>query len=205
MFATILGVWALPGARILDVTYGKGVFWREVPDIYRVVTSDISTGVDLRALPYSDGCADLLVLDPPYRGMAPTSYGDPTDHQYAGERTLERGVDGVMNLYLAGLREAHRVLGHGGIVVVKCQDTTSNYQGRQRWVHLELIEAMEDMGFAVVDLAVVVNRRVPPTRYPYQRTLRKAHSYFLVGRKGGARPHGQGPVSRWSSVGQEEQ
>lgn len=198
LFARAMSLWALPGARVLDVTFGRGVFWRDVPPgRYRVVESDLLTGTDLRALPYTDACADVVVLDPPYRWTAERSHGDPTDHQYAGERTLQRasGASAVLDLYVDGLVEAHRVLGWGGVVLVKCQDTTDG--GRQRWMHVELLGVLERLGMPAVDLGVVVSSRVPPTRYGHQRTLRKAHSYLLVGRKGGWRPHGQGPSKVW--------
>ena len=53
--------------RLLDVTYGKGVFWKQVAaDDYRVLGTDIQSGVDCTELPYDDQSLDALVLDPPY-------------------------------------------------------------------------------------------------------------------------------------------
>ena len=67
VFPKIFDLYVAPESTIADVTYGKGVFWRNVaPDNYRLLTSDITTGVDCRNLPYEDGKLDCLVFDPPY-------------------------------------------------------------------------------------------------------------------------------------------
>ena len=47
LFPDILKLHVPKGALVADVTYGKGVFWRNVPkDDYRVLASDIATGTD---------------------------------------------------------------------------------------------------------------------------------------------------------------
>jgi len=50
------------------VTYGKGVFWRNIPDgKYTLHATDIvADNVDARKLPYGSGSLDTVVLDPPY-------------------------------------------------------------------------------------------------------------------------------------------
>ncbi|MDR1215526.1 MAG: hypothetical protein LBK25_02480, partial [Treponema sp.] len=67
IFPQILALHVSIGSKIADVTYGGGVFWRNV-DLknYSLVASDIADGVDCRNLPYEDGSFDALVLDPPY-------------------------------------------------------------------------------------------------------------------------------------------
>ena len=53
VFPEVLRLHVSPGARIADVTYGKGVFWRKVPtDDYDLLATDLATGMDCRALPY---------------------------------------------------------------------------------------------------------------------------------------------------------
>lgn len=82
LFAQILDLHVPKGARVADVTYGQGAFWRDVePDGYVLLASDIDaktagipahmagkvrTGVDCRKLPYEDESLDCVVLDPPY-------------------------------------------------------------------------------------------------------------------------------------------
>jgi hypothetical protein len=67
VFPKILELHVEHGAKIADVTYGKGVFWRHVPSgLYTLYATDLLTGVDCRDLPYDDESMDCVVLDPPY-------------------------------------------------------------------------------------------------------------------------------------------
>ena len=55
------------GSKVGDVTYGTGIFWKQVPrSLYRLFPSDIKTGTDCRDLPYRNASFDCIVLDPPY-------------------------------------------------------------------------------------------------------------------------------------------
>jgi len=76
VFPQILSLYVPPGSTVADVTYGKGVFWRRIPkNTYRVLATDLSTGVDCRKLPYENGSIDCVVFDPPYmhtQGEPPT-------------------------------------------------------------------------------------------------------------------------------------
>ena len=66
-FPQILDLHVPRGSTVADVTYGKGIFWKQVdPEAYRLLATDIATGVDCRNLPYGDGTIDCVVLDPPY-------------------------------------------------------------------------------------------------------------------------------------------
>jgi hypothetical protein len=65
-FAQILHPHVPQGSTVAGVTYGKGVFWSNVPKLfYSVLATDIATGADCRKLPYSDNSIDCVVLDPP--------------------------------------------------------------------------------------------------------------------------------------------
>lgn len=67
IFPAILKLHVPIGSVVADVTWGKGVFGRNVPhDLYKVKASDIATGIDCRSLPYPDASIDCVVLDPPY-------------------------------------------------------------------------------------------------------------------------------------------
>jgi len=53
VFPNILALHVPEGSIVADVTYGKGGFWRNVPEgLYQVKTSDIAMGIDCRNLPY---------------------------------------------------------------------------------------------------------------------------------------------------------
>ena len=47
VFPQVLSLYVEPGSAVADVTYGKGVFWRRVPETaYRLLATDLETGVD---------------------------------------------------------------------------------------------------------------------------------------------------------------
>ena len=67
LFPEILALHVPKGSKVADITWGKGVFWKRVPEgQYELLKSDISTGVDCRDLPYKNASLDCVVFDPPY-------------------------------------------------------------------------------------------------------------------------------------------
>src|SRR5437870_6916003 len=55
VFPSILDLHVPEGSVVADVTYGQGIFWRNVPkDKYALRATDIKSGVDCRHLPYQD-------------------------------------------------------------------------------------------------------------------------------------------------------
>jgi len=81
VFASVASLHLPEGSIVADLTYGKGVFWKQIPQgLYHLRFSDIDakvdrdvrhnvpvqTGVDSRALPYEDSSLDGAVFDPPY-------------------------------------------------------------------------------------------------------------------------------------------
>ena len=67
LFPQILSLHVPNGSKIADVTFGKGIFWKNVNlNNYNLFPSDISTGFDCRELPYQNESFDAVILDPPY-------------------------------------------------------------------------------------------------------------------------------------------
>ena len=186
VFPDILRLYVAPGSVVADVTYGQGVFWRNIPDDeYDLWATDILTGTDCRDLPYSDGVIDCVVLDPPYmHSPGGTAHvGSPFEHHYrnngSGNGTGKKYHEAVVELYEGAGREAWRVLKDRGVLIVKCQDEVCS--NRQRLTHVELIRSYERMGFVAEDLFVVVRQNRPGvSRVKRQVHARKNHSYFLV-------------------------
>ncbi len=195
VFPDVLRLHVPRGAVIADVTYGKGVFWRDV-DLgdYELKATDLQTGVDATDLPYEDDSLDALVLDPPYMEglyrkdtahMAGNgSHGAFRDRYSDGAATEAKAGapkwhDAVLDLYFRAGAEAKRCLKVGGTFIVKCQDEVS--ANRQRLTHVELINAFEAEDFYCKDLFVVVRTNKPSvSRVKKQVHARKNHSYFLV-------------------------
>lgn len=190
IFPHVLTLYVPDGATIADVTFGRGVFWRNVDaSRYRLVTSDLHHGTDCRALPYADASVDCVVLDPPYMhtpgGTAHVQHQN--FEQYYRNNLAGRGVarkyhEAVLDLYVDAAREAARVLRSAGILIVKCQDEVC--ANRQRLTHVELINELSAADYSVEDLFVLVrNNRPGVSRILKQVHARKNHSYFLVFRK----------------------
>jgi hypothetical protein len=199
VFPHVLRLHVPRGAKVADVTYGKGVFWKNIPEgEYQLLPTDIQTGTDCRKLPYGKGEIDCVVLDPPYmEGLyrSDNSFaGNGThssfrDHYSHGNRPPElanKWHDAVLELYVRAAIEAKRVLKPNGILIVKCQDEVS--AGIQRLSHVEIIMNLVHLGYYPKDMFVMVRRNRPGvTRVISQLHARKNHSYFLVFQLGATR------------------
>ncbi len=192
VFPYVLYLHVPEGSTIADVTYGKGVFWKNVPKLlYKVLPSDIATGVDCRNLPYENESLDCVVLDPPYmeglfRKTSDHMAGSGTyaafrEHYSNGEGTTEgpKWHAAVLDLYFKAGKEAKRVLKDNGVLIVKCQDEVS--ANRQNLTHVEIINEYEQIGFYTKDLFIVVRPNKPGvSRLKKQVHARKNHSYFVI-------------------------
>ena len=194
LFPQILSLYVAPGSIVADITYGKGVFWKNIPpDRYRLLATDLTDGVDSRALPHKDGAIDCVVFDPPYMhspgGTAHTVH-KPFEQYYrnngTGNRTSAKYHEAVLELYAETGKEAHRVLRDRGVLIVKCQDEVCS--NRQRFTHIEILQTYVGIGFIAEDLFVLVRQNRPgASRVIKQVHARKNHSYFLVFWKPGAK------------------
>jgi|SRR5947208_3074303 len=190
LFPQILALYIRPGSRVADVTYGKGVFWKNAqPEKYKLLTSDLATGTDCRALPYHDASVDCVVLDPPYM-HTPGGTAHAGHQNYEGyyrnngtsNGTGAKYHEAVLALYFQAGKEAFRVLKPNGILIVKCADEVC--ANVQRLTHVELLNEYTANGFMVEDLFVLVRSNKPGvSRILRQVHARKNHSYFLVLRK----------------------
>ncbi len=196
LFPRILALHVPKGAKVADITWGQGVFWKKVPaEDYDVVGSDLKTGVDCRKLPYESHSFDCVVFDPPYMEgffrKAQGHLGGSGTHSafrkaYSNGEATELGGPkyhaAVVDLYVQGGKESARILKQNGIFIVKCQDEVS--ANRQWLTHVEIINAYAKLGFYARDLFVVVRANQPGvSRLIKQVHARKNHSYFLVFQK----------------------
>lgn len=196
IFPLILQLHVPTGAIVADVTYGKGIFWKNVPRWqYDLRATDIKTGIDCRNLPYDDGSIDCIVLDPPYMEglyrpetghMAGAGTYAPFRETYSNgqatphEEGHPKWHDAVLHFYFQAAREAFRVLRTYGVLIVKCQDEVS--ANVQRLTHVEIINELGLLGFYPKDLFIVVRNNKPGVSRlkTGQEHARKNHSYFLV-------------------------
>lgn len=201
VFPQILDLHVPDGSKVADVTFGGGVFWSKVDmSRYELLATDISMGVDCRALPYEDGSLDALVLDPPYmEGLLRDTvdhkagkgshaafrnyYSNGNEHSNQWERPDGKPAPkwhaAVRELYYYASLEAWRVLKDEGVFIVKCQDEVS---ANKQWLtHVEIINDCTEMGFYAKDLFVTMRvNKAGMSRVKKQVHARKNHSYFLV-------------------------
>jgi len=201
VFPKVLDLHVEDESSIADVTYGKGVFWKQVNlNDYDVYASDLDPAkspsgysVDCRNLPYEDNSLDVIVLDPPYAEgfyrrnkdvLAGTgSQSQFREHYSNGEVLDTKGSkyhQAVLDLYCEAGAEARRVLKEDGTFIVKVQDEVS--ANTQELTHIQITNFYEgELGFYTKDLFVVVRSNKPAVSgMDSQVHARKNHSFFMV-------------------------
>jgi hypothetical protein len=190
VFKDVVSLYVAAKSTVADVTYGKGVFWKDIPkDRYKLLPTDLRDGVDCRNLPYKDGEIDCVVFDPPYMhtpgGTAHVNhqnYESYYKNNVSPNGSGKKYHEAVLDLYFKAAHEAYRVLRNEGIYIVKCGDEVCANQ--QRLTHVEIVNDLTQNGFIVEDLFVLLrNNRPGVSRVIRQVHARKNHSYFLVFRK----------------------
>ena len=189
LFPSILKLYVPPRSKIADVTYGNGVFWRDVPhDAYQLLATDLKHGIDARELPYAPESIDCVVFDPPYMhtpgGTAHDGHQNFESYyrNNGDNKTNRKYHEAVLDLYFDAAREAYRVLAKNGVYIVKCQDEVCAC--KQRLTHVEIINELTADRFIAEDLFVIMRNNKPGvSRLVKQQHARKNHSYFLVFRK----------------------
>lgn len=181
LISDVSRLWVSADDVIVDVTYGRGAFWRKAcraPDY----CFDLQTGQDLRAVPLEDNSVDVVVLDPPYRPSHGSKNfgGNGLAQAYKlGEIHIDT-IEDVLDLYRKGIKEASRICRLGGRILVKCQDLS--YGHRLHLVSLDVLNIMVNNGFELADHFVLVNKSqlVSPV-WTRQERARRNHSVLWVG------------------------
>ncbi len=180
LFEHIAPLYIPENAKIADVTYGKGVFWKNIKR--NVINSDIKTvperPYDFTDLPYKDEIFDIVVLDPPYMHNA----GRPIVNDNYQNKETTKGFyhDDIIKLYHAGIKEAKRILKKEGLLFIKCQDEIES--GIQRWSHIEIYNLCISEKLYGKDLIILNQKNNPHIQYK-QKHVRKKHSYLWVFQK----------------------
>jgi hypothetical protein len=194
LFPKVAKLYIPKKSRVLDTTWGNGVFWKKMDlkefDVYQN-DLDPERGkyhYDFRSLPEAwDGIFDAVIIDPPYLYTGgfktlKTSIDKGYNNKARNEMGIH-GVDAVDKLYYDGMKESYRLLKPKGILIVKCQDQVMS--GKQVWGHVTYMNYAEKIGFENEDLFVLVQKNQPTMRHKpeQQKHARRNHSYFLVFRK----------------------
>ncbi|NGN66202.1 peptide chain release factor N(5)-glutamine methyltransferase [Streptomyces sp. A7024] len=122
----------VPRARVHAVELDEGalVWTRKNVEGSRV---RLHAGDALTALPELNGQVDLVISNPPYIPLTEWEYVAPEARDHDPELALFSGQDGLDTI--RGIeRTAHRLLRHGGVVVVEHADTQG---GQVPWIFTE--------------------------------------------------------------------
>lgn len=184
--------WAVvPGGPVvMDVTYGKGVWWHWRRPEYQMqfIAHDMKIdGVDFTALPEDDASVDVVAFDPDY--VAPGGRETSTipefneryglDDPYESPASLQRHIND-------GLSECARVLRPQGLILAKCTNYISS--GKVWLGEYHTIQHGLQVGLVVEDIAVHQGDPGPqPKRDTAQKHLRSNSSRLVVFRKPGRR------------------
>jgi tRNA G10 N-methylase Trm11 len=122
--------------RVLDPTYGRGVWWKTFRPSRLHAHDLVRDGVDFRSLPYRDDLFDVVAFDPPYVAVGgkktstlggPSASGEGSEfHDRYGLFDAPTSPAALQELINEGLTEMHRVTKARGYVLVKCQDYISS-------------------------------------------------------------------------------
>jgi ubiquinone/menaquinone biosynthesis C-methylase UbiE len=183
LIANVAKLYVQPGDHILDVTFGRGVFWKKVDRTrIKLVTNDLQTPADyhfdFRKLGFDDASFDHTVFDPPYVHDGKTVI---LHQRYNNDLTTAKlNYAGIVEMYDAGLRECCRVTKVGGLIWVKGQDQVENH--RQCWNHIHLYLLGLCLGLSLQDYFILCNGR-PAVRHHPQQHARRNHSFLLIFKK----------------------
>lgn len=170
---------------VLDVTFGRGGWWR-IFQPEQFTSHDLAIdGVDFRALPELDHSIDAVCFDPPYIS---TPSNEPEQRHSRIRRTysdlygLTAGVTEPERFAMMrdGMIECARVA--RTFLLVKCCDAVMlGNRGQLTLGHVEVLQHAETLGLVVHDL-IVHNTGPGPGGHNIEtpRRTRRAHSYLVV-------------------------
>jgi hypothetical protein len=192
LIAQVARLWIKDDDLVVDVTYGRGLFWTDYqhPPSLFIAHDKTLDGVNYHELPEGDASVDVVVFDPGYIsvGNIETStldrLGDTTDFHDRYGLTSQKGYRAVFEDITGGIQECARVLNRGGRLLVKCMDYVES--GQIRWGRRNAEEAIEKAGLRKCDEFIhfsgtgaqpKTNIDGSPRRQVHSR---RAHSYLLV-------------------------
>lgn len=167
-----------------DVTYSKGVFYKNIQepkykfDLYPQVEGVVEA--DCRKLPLNDRSVKVIMFDPPFVAASPKGEAEGIITKRFG---YYKNIQNEMwSFYWDAMRELNRVLAEDGVLIVKCQDVIDS--SKQYMSHCEIMNYAVKLGLYPKDLFILIAKnRIIGKFHKKQQHSRKYHSYFWVFKK----------------------
>lgn len=172
LMATAAELGYLP-APVLDLTYGRGLWWTRLPDL-----EVVDAAADFTALPHDDNAYPAVTYDPPYIAMGGRkSSGLPDFQDRYGLAEAPRSPGELQTkLINPGLAEAARVANR--FVLVKSQNYISSGKLWMGTFHTRVAAA--ELGLTEVDHFVMVRAPGPQPGGRRQVHARQNYSTLIV-------------------------
>jgi len=161
----------------LDPCYNLGGFYKNGLVKSPRIKSDIapqSPGVlkfDIRSLPFENSSIKSAIFDPPFI-IGRTSL---MSKRYGSFNSLSE----LLLFYKESLHELKRVLKHGGLLIIKCQDFVN--ARKMHFILPQVLKMAKELNFATRDLFhLLAKSRAIAGRIKNQQHARNYHCYFLV-------------------------
>lgn len=185
LIAAAAQLWIRDDDSVLDVTYGRGLFWTKYRPARLTAHDIIVDGVDFRHLPEEDGSVDVVVFDPPYisTGGVQTSTLPEFLDRY-GLAHSPKGAKELFELIADGITEGHRVLRPKGRMLVKCMDYVES--GRLVLGRHHVVTTALALGMEQVDEFIHYSG-TGPGAWDRQVHSRRAHTFLCVFQKKGSK------------------
>jgi hypothetical protein len=179
LLAAAAQLWIGPDDVVLDVTYGRGMFWTHYRPEHLVAHDLALDGVDFRQLPEADASVDVVIFDPPYitTGVA-TQPETQRLHDAFGLVGGDYSISDLKELFAAGMKEATRVLKPKGRLFVKCMDFVTS--GRLVLAHHHVVTTALGLGLEQVDEFIHNAGTGPQPEGRRQVHSRRAHSFLCI-------------------------
>ena len=185
MIAHVAKLYVRPDELVADVTFNTGKFWTKTDtsrfgllksDLYP--QSDDTLRMDFRNLSYANETINHVIMDPPFIHHPRSRY----NKDYNTDSTSSLDHAGLMDLYRAGMREAHRVLCRSGMMWIKCMDEVQG--GRQKRSSIAIFNiAVHELGMRDKDKFSVLTYKTFSKRWSRQLHSRKNISELWIFQK----------------------
>ena len=167
-----------------DVTYGNGVFYKNISEPKYKFDIDPQCDGVIKAssvsLPLEDNSVNNIMFDPPFLTYVKQGREGNGSMIMSNRYSGYWAYDELVDHYQKTMAEAHRVLKKNGVFVIKCQDIIHNH--KMHCTHANVISWASPLKFRLKDMFILTAKhRLPaPNRKGQQKHARIFHSYFLV-------------------------